>query len=336
MWYAIETKTGRRVHADDGSRYRTYQCPVCRGEVFLRSGQHYAHHFAHRHETAKPECALYTPGESLLDPHRMPIHPFRDDDRIARDELRISPPEVCIEVEDRQSSERGRLPRWNLCVTIPKSIDGRGMITFDFGAASLRKIALSKLFGGSVTYPADPNAGDFRAVWCSPETNPAYQEIVTERRSGLNKQGLTPFVSMRGRYKPSARRIVWGRAYYFVWSKVFDPQFPSAFEVLSFENNNDWSCVLGALPESRDEKLAEWLAKVCSIDVENPPATWSLLYPFLSTYAYDGHIDALAVGELILGYHQTGEADEADSKAQAIIDGERIEVRLSEDRKSVV
>ena len=207
MWYAIETKTGKWVHADDGLRYRTYRCPVCRGEVFLRSGQHYARHFAHRHETAKPECALYTPGESQLDPHRMPAHPFTDDDRVARDKLRIFPPEVCIEVEERQSSARGQLPRWNLCVTIPKSIDGRGTINFDFGAASLRKIALSKLFGGPVTYPADPDAGDFKAVWCSPETNPAYQEIITERRSGLNKQGLTPFVSMRGRYKPRARRL---------------------------------------------------------------------------------------------------------------------------------
>lgn len=336
MWYAIEANTDKQVHAGDGSPHRMYRCPVCRGEVFLRCGQRYAHHFAHLHETAKPECALYTPGKSQLDPHRMPVHAFTGDDRVARDKLKILPPEVCIEVEDRQSRGRGRLPRWNLCVTIPKSIDGRGTLTFDFGAASQRTIALSKLLGGPVTYPADSDADDFKAIWCSPETNPAYQEIITERRPGLNKHGLTPFVGAPRRYKRRARRLMWGRAYYFVWPKTFDPKFPSAFETLAFEDNKDWSCVLGTLPETCDENWLEWLAKGCSVGVDNPSASWSLLYPFFSAYTYDDRIEIPAVGRLILGYDQTREVGETDLQSRVIADGERIEMRLPDQASGIV
>ena len=336
MWYAIDVRTGKQIHADNGSRYRTYRCPVCEGEVFLRGGQHYAHHFAHRHATAKPECELYTPGKSRIDPHRAPAHPFTYEGRVAKDKLGITPPSICIEVENRQLSGRGRIPRWSLCIAIPKSVDGRGRISFDLGAASPRTIALSKLFGGPATYPANPDANDFKAVWCSPETDPAYRDIISERRPGLNKQGVTPFMSVRGRYKPRARRLVWGRAYYFVWPKSFDPKFPSALDVLAFEKIKDWSCVLCALPESRDDILADWLDRVCSVDIESSSATWSLLYPFLSAYAYNGDIEIPAIGPLIVGCNQTGETDEVKTKAYAIVNGERIETQVPDQSKSVV
>lgn len=335
MLYAIDSRTGRQVHAEDGARHRTYECPVCRGGVFLRSGQQHAPHFAHRHETAKPECELYTPGESQFDPHRVPPRPFLDDNRAGKDTLRIPPPEVCIEVEDHQLNRNRQLPRWKLCVTIPKSVDGRGTIIFDFGAAS-RRIALSKLFSGAATYPADPDATDFKAIWCSPETNSVYQEIVKQEQSGLNKRGMTPFVTVPGRYKPRARRLVCGRTYYFVWPKSFDPKFPSDFEILTFENNQDWSCILGSLPKSRDELLAEWLESVCSVDVENSSSTWSLLYPFLSTYTYDGCIEVPSVGSLILGCNRTEAAGGAKTKVSSTINGECIGLPLPDQLRSIV
>ncbi len=334
MQYAIETTTGKSVHADNGLRYRTYRCPVCGGEVFLRSGQRYAHHFAHRHETARPECALYTPGEILLDPHRMPALPLKDDDPIPQNRPRISPPDICIEVENRQSTRSGRLPQWKLCITIPKSVDGRGRITYDFGLAMSRTIELSKLFRGSLTYPADPNASNFKAVWCSLETNPAYRAVITERCPGLNKYGITPFASVQGRYKPRVRRLMWGHVYYFVWPKTFDPKFPSVLEALAFESNKDWSCMLVALPESYDKSLVDWLEKMCLIGIENSPTAWSLLYPFLSTYTHDGRIATPAVGQFILGYGKTGETNE--TKAHAIVGSERTETLLPNQSRSVV
>ena len=232
MRHALDTRTRELTRAINGSRYRMYQCPVCRGEVVLRSGQRYAPHFAHRHETAKPECEFYTPGERQSDPHRTPVRPFTDDEWVVRNTLRVLPPQLVIEVEKSPSTGQKRLPRWNLCVTLPKSIDDHGRIGFDFGTTPLRKIELSKLSRGQVTYVSDPDADHFRAVWCTPETNPAYWEIVAEKMPGLNKQGVTPFESMRERFKPRAHRLVWGRAYYFTWPKKFDPKFPSAFEIL--------------------------------------------------------------------------------------------------------
>ncbi|MDE0280789.1 MAG: competence protein CoiA family protein [Gammaproteobacteria bacterium] len=334
MLFAIETATGRQIHADDGSRYRTYHCPVCKGEVFLRSGQYNASHFAHRHETAKPECELYTPSENQFDSHRKPTHPFTDRDRVAEDNLSISPPDICLEVEDRKSNERGRLPRWNLCIKIPKSPDGRGQITFDCGPGSFKNISLRKLFRNPITYPVDPDTNDFKAVWISADTNPVYREVISERISGLNKNGVTAFIGERGRYKPRARRIVWGHAYYFVWPKSFDLNIPSNLEVLAFENNKDWSCVLSALPESRDETTANWLERVCSINVKNSSTSWSLLYPFLSTYAFDGFIQVPAFGGFIVGCNRIEEVNE--TKACANFNGERFETLLPCKTKSVV
>ena len=314
-----------------------YQCPVCRGEVILRIGQRYVPHFAHRHETAKPECELYTPGERQPDPHRKPVRPFIDDEGIVRNTVRVLPPQLVIEVEENPSSGQRQLPRWNLCVTLPKSINDRGSVAFDFGTTPLRRIELSKLFGGQVTHVANPNANYFRAVWCSPETNPVYREKVAERLPGLNKQGVTPFENVRARFKPRARRLVWGRAYYFVWPKAIDPEFPSAFEALTiFDDNRDWSCALNALPASRDEYVAGWVEKFCSVNIENPSTTWSLLYPFLSAYAYDGYIETPAVGRLIVGYDDTGEAEATKSKARTIGSGEPIETFLASQSRSVV
>ena len=336
MWYAIDLGTDRQVYAEDGLRNRAYRCPACKGEVFLRSGQRNAPHFAHRHETAKPECKFYTPGETQFDPHRMPPRHFAEGDQVAKDTLRISPPEVCIEVEDHRSNKNRQLPRWKLCVTIPKSVDDRGTIIFDFGAASRRTIPLSNLFSGAATYPANPDAADFKAIWCSPEMNSSYQEIVEQGQSGLNKQGMTPFAAVPGRYKPRARRLVCGRAYYFVWPKYFDPKFPSEFEILAFENNQDWLCILGYLPENLDEILAEWLKSVCSVEIEYSSSTWSLLYPFLSSYTYDGRIEVPSVGNLILGCDRIETASETKTKASSTINGKRIESLLPDQLRSVV
>lgn len=336
MWHAIDSRTGKQVHADNGLRDRHYQCPVCRGEVFLRSGRHYARHFAHRHETAKPECELYTPGESQYDPHRVPLRPFTDDDQVGKDTIRISPPEVCIEVEANQSKRNQRLPKWKLCITIPKSLDNRGTIRFDFGGDSYRTIALSKLFSGATTYPADPNAVDFKAIRCSPAINPTYQEIIERGQTGLNKQGITPFEAVPRKYKPRAHRLIWGRAYYFVWPKSFEPKFPFDFEMLAFENNQGWSCKLGTLPKNHNEILAEWLKSVCSVDVEYSSSTWSLLYPFLSAYTYDGRIEVPSVGSLLLGCNQIESAGEVNPKVSSIINGNRVEALLPDQPKSVV
>ena len=334
MWHAIEARTGRLIHADDGSRYGAYRCPVCKGVVFLRSGQLYSRHFAHRHETAQPECELYTPGGSQFVHPRSPAHFLRDNDREVNGNRGIPSPEVCIEPEESKSRTRRHLPRWKLCITIPKSVDSKGWVTYDFGNSSRRTIALSKLSGGSVTYPADPDAPDFKGLWCSPETSLGYQVSIMQKLPGLSKQGLTSFVSVPGRYKPRAHRLIWGRAYYFVWPKTFDPSFPDELEKLTFDENQDWSCVLSTLPETRNEIIESWLKNSFSVEIEYPSSSWSLLYPFLSSFKYDGHVEVPQVGNLILGCEQT--EDSVRTEALTIINGERFELQLPERSRSVV
>ena len=336
MWYAIDTSTGEQVHAINGLRYSTYRCPVCRGSVFLRGGQHRARHFVHRHETAKPECELYTPGANQPDPHRKPIRHLPDSDQIIRDRVQISPPLVCIEVEHHQFSNHPKPPRWNLCVQIPKSVDGYGTMYFDFGNGQPRTIALSKLSRGPVPYPVDPNSNDFRAVWCSPETNSEYQNVVKQCQPGLDKQGVTPFASVSERFKPRALQITCGRAYYFVWPNSFELNFPSGLEIFEFENNQDWSCVLCNIPDSDDKSLVNWLESVCSVDVKKSLSSWSLLYPFLSTITSDGYIDVPDVGNFILGHNQTEASGEDKLQVSLSVNNKLNTLQVPDQPKSVI
>ena len=150
---------------------------------------------------------------------RSPAHFLRDNDREVNGNRGIPSPEVCIEPEESKSRTRRHLPRWKLCITIPKSVDSKGWVTYDFGNSSRRTIALSKLSGGSVTYPADPDAPDFKGLWCSPETSLGYQVSIMQKLPGLSKQGLTSFVSVPGRYKPRAHRLIWGTCILFCLAK---------------------------------------------------------------------------------------------------------------------
>ena len=333
MWYAIDSATGTQVHAVDGSRYRQYCCPVCGGEVFLRSGQYRAAHFAHLHVTASRECEFYTPGQGPLNPQRRPerLGPSR-----AAHESRIPPAEVCIEVENRQSSRRARPPRWQLCLTIPKSLNGIGTITFDFGPTSKRTIALSKLSRSPQTYPADPDAAGYSAIWCSPDTNPAYRETISQRHPGLSTQGVSAFLSVPRRFKPRARRLQWGKAYFFVWPTSFDPKFPADFDLLPLEKNKSWACALTSLPTNHSETLLNWAKTACSAHVEYSSSTMSLLYPFLSVNGHDGRIEVPAVGSLIVRSVNRDGADHGRSKAASIVDGKNHEVLLPEESTSLV
>ena len=47
MQYAID-KQGRRVHIDSATRGEKYTCPFCHGEMIVKRGDVYAHHFAHK------------------------------------------------------------------------------------------------------------------------------------------------------------------------------------------------------------------------------------------------------------------------------------------------
>lgn len=47
MLYAIGADN-QRVYADDATKDSVYYCPICGAEVFLRMGEVYVHHFAHK------------------------------------------------------------------------------------------------------------------------------------------------------------------------------------------------------------------------------------------------------------------------------------------------
>lgn len=310
MRYAIESQSGMTVRAQDATKYRHYRCPVCKGEVFLKGGLIYTHHFAHRKATAKPECELYTPGSA---PTNRPLNllPHPTDGSEAKSKLpTFRSAELCIEIERHQHNIPRKKLRWNLCVTVPRSVDASGQITFDFGPGENRSITMQKLTSGPRNYVIDPNTKSYRAVWCSPEVDQRYREAVAERQTGLADSNVTAFSEASSRFKPRSKSLAWGTRYYFVWPDSFNVEFPPDIEVLPFDKNKNWLCALATLPEEESEALRLWLKKHCLLEVEKSHHTCALLYPFLSAPGYD-KTEFLSNNRFLLGFRSTDELIES-------------------------
>jgi hypothetical protein len=141
MDQAKDLRTGRIVWATDASVYADFACPVCGAAVFLRRGYVRAAHFAHKSGLASPECELYFFSEDIRNPWpSSPLPPVGD----SRGGEQIAPLALSIAIEPEQQTRPRHLRRWELCVTIPKSNDSRGQISFDCGAGVHRNVYLSR------------------------------------------------------------------------------------------------------------------------------------------------------------------------------------------------
>ena len=142
-------------------------CPACGKPVFLRHGNVRIAHFAHRPGVGTPECELFVATDDIRNWSVVPTHPtspVRPVENIlpARLQLALEPGGVT-----RQRSPR----RWELCITLPKSPNPHGQISFNCGGGIYRNVSLSTLALGPRTYPVDLDAPDFAASWISYESS---------------------------------------------------------------------------------------------------------------------------------------------------------------------
>ena len=185
MDYAVEVRSGAHVYARDASPYRSYICPVCRGEVFVRRGVIRRTHYAHKHETARPECKFYTsgPDANFLTTKLHSQNRFSSDQHFQK----IEPPGLSLEVESRRAGGSHSNSRWGLRLPLPRSPQDNGQIQYDLGELKPRRIPLSKLHLSPLTYPVGVDKSEFRATWCSPEVSPEYRDVLSEHVPGLNR-----------------------------------------------------------------------------------------------------------------------------------------------------
>ena len=118
-----------------------------------------------------------------------------------------------------------------------------------------------------------------------------------------------------------------GKPYFLVWHTSFDRKFPTDLELLPLEKNKDWACALSRLPRSHSDTLADWVMNACSVHVEAPSSSMSLVYPFLSAYGHDGRIEVPAVGRLMVRSDKW-KADQCRDKALSVVDGQQFEEPL--------
>lgn len=297
MYFATDRRSREIVPAHKANAWRDYFCPTCKAGVFLRDGKRRDKHFAHMPRQGKPECENFHPSNEF-------IHSWQNNTAVVAgpsvDLLRLS-----IELEPDHVSGRG--PRsWRLCLTVPKSHDGRGKISIDLGGGDVRPITLAKLSLGAQTYTVDPTAAEFGAKWVSPEVHPEYKSAVEERATGLDYDAINVFSSSRQKLKPLANAFCWGESYYFVWRAKIPLAFPPGLVSHALAEHLGWSCALAVLPHAPDSELATWLTTNCNLPIIRSKREWAIVYP--PPYAFDdnGSLEIPSTAEVVLALKSIG------------------------------
>ena len=303
MEFAIELNSRQLVSAKDGNRYARYKCPVCGSGTVFRKGGIKTPHFAHRKNSADPECENYHPSPDQWDYERQAGG--KDASPIGRANS-IELAQLCVIVEDRSQirSKQTRASRWELRVLLPRSSDGIGTMSYDFGRFPPRQIHMSKLAkGGAGTrdFSANPATPRFEPRTVSSETCLAFRESVSTAVPGLDHEGLTAFECRDERLKPRVRQLKWGNRYYFVWKRDLHLSIPKSLEVEPLLDSEGFSCALLDLPEYPDSNTQEWLKVNCSCDIGRHGNRLSSLYPFLTTPNPDGGFDVPVREDFLLG-----------------------------------
>jgi hypothetical protein len=278
MYHAQDRRTRQYVHADEASAARDYLCPICKAHVFLRAGRMRQNHFAHMPRQGKPECEEFHPSNELLRAYGGSASPIC--------EPVVEPVRLSLELEPDRQGRRGTR-QWKLYVILPKSPNGHGRITFDFGPGDLRTISLSTVTLQSEAFQVDPVVEEFGAVWVSPEVAPSYRATVQQRLAGLDRARIKAFGVKSSKYKPRARSLHWGESYYVLWHQAEAPPFPPGVIDQEFANEHEWSCARLTLPYTPDVAVEAWLQKAWAGSISRPRREWALAYP--AAYGLDDH-----------------------------------------------
>jgi hypothetical protein len=276
MYHARDRRTGKIVAAGSATPYGDYRCPTCKADVFLRSGQYRAKHFAHMPNQGKPECDWFHPSDDVTPIWSSPSP------RIAGPA--VDPIELSIELGDVSQTRDGRR-NWVLRLTLPKSHDGIGEIMMDFGEGDHRRVSLANLLLAGRTYTIDPAAPDFGAIWISATVSPGYRGAIEHRVPGLSRRLPNVFSLSRQKRKPRTNVVAWGESFYLVWSPDRPFALPPNLPDHPFADNRGWFCSLVSLPDKPNAEIAAWFEETCEVKIASSRRAWALAFP--PPYALD-------------------------------------------------
>lgn len=284
MEFARDIYSGALVVASSAVSGKLYTCPVCRGAVRLRSGKHYAPHFAHLHKSAKPECELYHPGH---DSHGVSIGPARSeqlDGHAGAQYLNQARPQLMLSVSRQRTRHNVMRWSWSLALVLPQLAQpAQGYLDVSVGLMAERKVALSELVSGRKALSISPEANYYGVKWFSLEVPFAVRQLLQDPVEGLLKNRVAVFSYSRASLHSRIEdRLQWGHAYFFVYHADQEPEVLAEIEQLDPERLPpllDWRCFLVTLPLEPEPGLAAGLCRLTNLSEVALSVRGSVLWP---------------------------------------------------------
>jgi hypothetical protein len=292
-----EDRRGQVIRAKNASSGPFYRCPVCRAEVFLRSGKYRVRHFAHKAGQGRPECEHFHPSDHVRG--TWPYPRYGDD----MDGPPLPPLALSIELDPVPEARLKGLRAWQLALTVPKAPDTHGSITVDCGSGPPRTITLAKLSVAPQTYPASLEAADFGQIWISPEVRPRYRAAIEPRIPGLDRSLVNVFTQTKEKQKPLSNSLAWGDSYYFVWHTALAVDIPQSLPSSPLAKRGDWACSLVALPDEDDEDVRTWIEETCHLTIARTQRSWALIYPPVLGLNSLGSLSVSSTTHLLFAVH---------------------------------
>lgn len=312
MQFAKDKNLGAELPAKKAIIGRTYACPVCGEDVYVRGGFIRVRHFAHRSGRADPDCENYHGGSAIG--HPLTVSRDGHGGFTSEEPPRIDAPSLGLRVEPASSIARGDRRRWRLVFTLPKSLTGFGRLRVPtgFGTQS-REIRLFALSQAAQEIDVSPNARRFGPEWISDEVDHAYRDAVSDRLEGLSPECGHAFVAGTAKVKYRADYFEWGESYYIIWKRI-DFVVPDALSPHMLALYEGWSAALVTLPTTAADDVADWLRSAFALRIQETKRQWGILYPPPIEMDMDDTISVCEATSIVLGFIETGLVASAESR----------------------
>lgn len=309
MRYAKEKRSGAEIPASKAVSGRTYACPNCGEEVFLRSGTWRAWHFAHRSGRADPECDLYYPGSAIGSP--LSARNGTDGIPTGGERARIEPLFLGLRVEVATAVGRGDKRRWRLVLVLPKAPTTYGRIRVATGFSYAKELKLFSLSQSQHLIDVSPNAVSFGPEWISDEVDFDYRSAISERLRALAHDRPHAFAASDSKVKAMTPVLTWGDSYFLIW-KLSDLAVPAAISVQGLAPYEGWSAALVTLPDEPLLEITEWLHQF-GLKMLEAKRQWGVIYPPPMDIDLEGSIVVSQASHVVLGFVETKNSEDHSS-----------------------
>jgi len=270
MNYAVDKFSGLLIEANQASPLRKrYICPICYADAHVRTGLYRRPHFAHDSGGASDDCENYHPSEVLS----RGLHS-------AFWSIQRHLPNLYVRLSD---DPMGNPSSWDLMLLIPEC------------PQSIGSVEITEAQYGTVTIPTTHLAQGGKRVHVRPEItyqikvngqiDPIYEEMITRPILGLDKVCNVFRYSLTGGRKLHDNQVLfWGRSYFLVWNRNYEPRWLSGSEELlrtSLSPIGEWHCDIIKIPAVEDLRVRKWAEEVLHRGIENPPVRLSIVTPIV-------------------------------------------------------